>query len=157
MAYIKVIKGIINNITRALVPDMTSATTPSGEVICTSVDGTYPAWQAFDGNDATPAKASATYAPSGLYIGYIFPNPVMCEYVEFNSSNSADTNTLRVEYTDDGTTWNVASNTETTVYQTTKTLNLTITGKHKGFRLYQISSSETNSFAFYTIQFYGKT
>lgn len=139
-----------------LVPTMTSATIPSGEVICTSVDGTYPAWKAFDGDDTTPARASSTDVSSGAYIGYIFADAVQCDSVKIKSSNSANTNTLRVEVSDDGSTWTSVSSNVTTVYNTVQTISLTTSGKHRYYRLYQVSSNGANSFAFYTIQFYSE-
>ena len=137
----------------ALVPTMTSDTTPSGVAFCTDVKSQYPPFQAFDRNDTSIAVSSNTTQSSGLYIGYEFTNPVKAHYCNFICSN-AEVATLKCEASDDNTMWETVSANTTTVQNTSVSLQLTPTKAYKYYRLYQISVNPANSFNFKTIQFY---
>lgn len=66
----------IESVLNVKVPAMTSATTPSGEVLYSTIyNSEYDCWKAFDGNPATEwASASGNY--QNQYIGYDFKRSV---------------------------------------------------------------------------------
>jgi len=68
-------KDFIGN--EALVPKMTSDTTPSGECIGTQESASFPLWHAFDGstNNNYPWSVYSSNVPYPHYIGYQFQTP----------------------------------------------------------------------------------
>ena len=74
-----------------LVPTMTSDNTPSGEVIFSQeTDANYPAWKAFDNNNATGWQVSFA---SGDYIGYNFGSATKVKKVSI--TNNLDNSTVQ--------------------------------------------------------------
>lgn len=76
------------------VPTMTSNTTPSGECISSGMDGSYPEWKSFDGNNSTASYPSSRTTKDTYYLGYVFPSPIIvnkCKiYGSFSASYYAD-------------------------------------------------------------------
>lgn len=76
------------------VPTMTSNTTPSGECISSGMDGSYPEWKSFDGNNSTVSYPSSGTTKDTYYLGYVFPSPIIvnkCKiYGSFSASYYAD-------------------------------------------------------------------
>ena len=98
------------------VPVMTSNTAPYGEAICSSYNSSYPAYQAFDGNDSTPWANlySKTSDPINEYVGYKFVNPVCAKRARirsyYNTTYGASSSQYKIEATND------PSGTWTTLY-----------------------------------------
>lgn len=135
-----------------LVPKMTSATTPSGEVVCKSVDSTYPAYLAFDGDVNTAGRAHNTGVTSSAYIGYIFAEPTVVKSIYYKSATSAS-NTVSVQGYD-GSNWTDIKTNVTITSSAEGYITFDNSIAYQGYRLYQTNASTANAFNFYVLQFY---
>ena len=95
---------------RALVPVMTSNTTPEGECVCDSEN--FAAWYEFNGSTFALNVAGTFWAPVtyaiGNYIGYKFTKKVFVKKFGFKSANSNDitvTKSITLIASNDGTNW----------------------------------------------------
>lgn len=95
----------------SLVPKMTSATTPSGEVFANAYSSTYYPYKAFDGDDSNVGNAWV-WSGNGTniaYIGYDFGKPVKIVKVRWRNRTSSQAirpiKTLKVQASDDRNTW----------------------------------------------------
>ena len=95
----------------SLVPNMTSATTPSGEVFANAYSSTYYPYKAFDGDDSTVANAWV-WSGNGTntaYIGYDFGRPVKIVKVRWRNRTSSQAirpiKTLKVQASNDRVAW----------------------------------------------------
>lgn len=147
------------DLSQPLVPTMTSDTTPSGQVIYSSVwqDGTgaYKSWYAFDGNDST---GWAGTIQTGNYIGYHFENPVRVTKAYMVNQQQGTSASFRIQASNDGTNW--VSVSDEIVYggsENPSTFNVEVNtdgNYYTYYRLYNISSVSTTANT-YTLQFYG--
>lgn len=134
------------------VPTMTSATTPSGEVISNNPYNDYPVWQMFDGNDLTLGAWSSGV---GNYGGYRFTQKVIVKAIYIVKTNNNQNNkNFKLQGSNDGTNW-------------TDVLSFTFTGDGKinvpnnitGYNRYiikQMDSIGASGTGFGTVQFYGR-
>lgn len=148
------------SVLNAKVPTMTSNTTPSGECISTSAQTSYPNWKAFDGSSSS--FWSINGATAG-YIGYDFQknvNVVKAEYINRKSSSNWAIDTFKIQYSDDGTTWQDATSVLTASRDTySHSLNFDSVGKHRYWNMYIASaypSFSTIWAAINELQFYGR-
>lgn len=95
----------------ALIPKMTSNTTPSGEASASSIySNVYDAWKAFDGAEIegwAPAKGAEK---NSTYLQYKFdsPNRIKGIYTFYSGGGSyhSEVATFKIQGSDNGTTWN---------------------------------------------------
>lgn len=146
------------------VPTMTSATTPSGEVSASStLDGRFPAYQAFDGNTST-VWHSAAGVPQ--WIAYDFAQSVIINFVKLRThSDIVGPKVSKIQYSNDGTNWSdygddpsfVDCPSNATWYS--KTYGTNITARY--FRLYVSESNYNSGGSYYVtfadLQFYGRS
>ena len=78
-----------DSVLQPLVPQMTSNTTPSGEVVFHSqYDASYAGWKAFDRSTSAPGYASSmNELATDFYIGYDFVNPVIVNKVDITANS----------------------------------------------------------------------
>ena len=138
------------------VPTMTSYTAPSGTVVTHSNNTTYPAWQMFDGDDYTNGAqaASSITNTAAARTYYKFVNPVSVNKAYILTVMNC---TGKIQYSDDGTTWNDASSNETIVAQTSKELDFTGSGYHLYWAFLSTSWAQASVRNIKTIQFYGRS
>lgn len=144
------------------VPTMTSATTPSGEVISTANWSQNPAYQAFDNNMSTQGTMANAEVGSNVatYIGYIFTSNVAVKKAIIRTSvGSSHTNNGYIQYRDNNSNWQNAtsqlawSNGETTPFECV----ISSAAASEGWRVYQTyCSNGSTRRGFYEIQFYGR-
>ena len=144
------------------VPTMTSNTAPSGEAyVDTSVATIYSgqAYMAFDGNDNTGiAWQDNSYANDS----YTFPNAMMLKKYRFYCRfyGSGRVYTVKVQGSNNGTTWNDLDSFTVTANNTTlETIRSIPTNntKYKKHRLYSTTTKPAGqNFDFLTIQFWGR-
>lgn len=127
-------------VSEALVPKMTSNTTPSGVASASSVlnAGTY-AYSAFDRTDTPWISAGTTYGSN--YVQYVFDNEITPSFVEFTCYVDANTNRqeLKIQASEDGITYSdvLLDVTETSYSDKKKfTYTLSNTKSYRGFRAY---------------------
>lgn len=93
---------------KALVPPMTSNTTPSGEAFASSeYSSSAAAWCAFDGDDTThwysnDAK-NTTFA--NIYIGYKFVKATKCNVAYIKTKTDVSSITFTIQGSNDGSEW----------------------------------------------------
>ena len=96
----------------ALIPTMTSDTSPSGEVSSNSIYSGRQAWWAFNGglpdsNTGANYWVSEANAPSRVYLMYTFPNIVSISKVEWLYANAGSASNYNVEISTDGNSWDI--------------------------------------------------
>ena len=136
----------------ALIPTMTSATTPSGEVITNSefsADNHY-AWHAFDGDDNT------YWTPNGEsalgYVGYHFTKPVTARQAKVKFYNQAGT--VVFQASNDGSTWTDLAAVVNPVSKQETTIDLQ---NSTGYSYYRANiTSKTTWGGIYSMQLYGR-
>lgn len=147
----------------ALVPVMTSNTTPYGEAICNSAASSGPAYYAFDGNSDHQWLSSEMSTGSGAYIGYRFRNPVCIKRFKYRFASQFPNTVIafKLQASNDGTTWidisgqlsdQVAGASPYVVYSTRDIENSSF---YLYYRLYRVSSSANDYFYVSGLQFYG--
>ena len=143
----------------AVVPTMTSNTTPSGEVIFSSSRGSdYAPWKAFDGNNSTIWQCYGIQAPQ--YIGYHSTQQFKVGYIRYRINGLRD-QSGKIQGSNDGSTWvdlteEVSFNQPSSNWYTeslTKNID-----NYDRYRIYLTSIENkdgSNRYAdFYEIQFY---
>jgi hypothetical protein len=138
----------------ALVPTMTSDTTPEGECVATNANPSYPAWKAFD-------KQPNTFAVSNSvtdYIGYIFTTPVVVNrlgVVNRGDTTGVNPITMKVQATNDGVNWTDVSEvlTNSSEKGSSKTFDFDNSTAYLGYNVRGITSG-TYTFQLAEIQFY---
>ena len=140
------------------VPTMTSNTTPSGEVIYSSVyNSSYPAWKAFDENTSTNWAGSS--AVNG-YIGYDFGTPIKLAKVYFSHSNhvyASGATTYKIQGYD-GSNWVDLSDDYSYPSNTAedKIYSVVTNASYSKFRLYFTNSGTGDTYDTTELQFYGR-
>lgn len=139
----------------ALVPVMTSDTTPYGQVIYKTQYSTEQAYKAFDGNDTTNYSASAQTA-NEEYIGYRFVNPVCIRRVGIKVQTTENlVNTWALEYSDNGTNWNIINTSFKPSTTALEYYDFSDYGYHLYWRIRTIQRDAPSYKSTSTLQFYG--
>lgn len=121
----KIMSGVVtiwSNL-KALVPTMTSNTTPSGVASASSFYASgYEAWKAFD-NGGGVWNSTAT---SDNWLQYKFENPVKLEYANIGRISDGYNNKTQIKYkiqvSTDGVNWKDVSSEKTAVNETNVTI-----------------------------------
>lgn len=161
------------------VPIMTSATTPSGEVIDSgSVNSNYVGYKAFNGvvstffgNRWVSIQYSSSAQVNGQYLGYIFPDSVLVSMLTIQQqtieSYTYDTmidTTVAVQYSDDNISWTTVKSislTSATAKQAVKHIVNNVTS-HRYHRLLfnnaNMRDTQINKYCavITELQFYGR-
>lgn len=144
----------------ALVPKMTSNTSPSGQVVVSDSSYATNAYKVFDGDTTTattwyPATNGGT--PNTI-IGYKFTSAVLCQKAEHTMLAICELHCVPV-YSDDGINWiecgnSYIVNTSNTIGKTT----ITEQNKHQywGIKVTKVINTSSSSCNSAEIQFYGK-
>ena len=144
------------------IPIMTDFSAPYGTCLYDSYYSGNQAYKAFDGNTSDYWMSNSNSASGGQYIGYSFPYPVnvrrLHHALEHDDSATA-VSTMRVEYSDDNSTW-TSTNDTYTIGQTTgnydKSIDVTDSGYHMHWRVYCQGSDGASRVRTTTLQFYGR-
>lgn len=147
---------------QALVPTMTSDTTPSGECFGDSISGNNSYYLAFDGNNSTYWCSNTVTDGEGQYVGYDFITPVNISkaYIYIYPTWSNTTESFKLQYSDNGTNYTDCSNLITIKQGSSITFDSLENEKHRYWRIYKYSSASSTSsekstrFPIYTLQFY---
>ncbi len=133
--------------TVATVPTMTSNTTPSGECFADNTSSGHAAYRAFDGINGYQQSESWASTSTNSKVGYIFPSAVEISRVNIQCPANVNTNELnafKIQYSDDGTEWNDAtdilyfvSSQPSTAQNKDYTVNFV--GKHRYWAILAIS------------------
>lgn len=148
----------------ALVPTMTSDTTPSGEAFASGNQGTsYLPYKAFDGDDTTRWSVTGANV-SGAYIGYKFTTPVKVNriYTFVPAMNYTTNCEFKVQGSNDGSTWTDIDTITWLAQSREQSFSIQNDNEYLYYRLYCNSSNGmaadsqgTNHYVlFYTLQFY---
>ena len=144
------------------VPNMTSATTPSGTVVS---DGYTDGWKAFDGDNISAASATS-YGTTSISLGYMFTSPVVIDtaFIKTQAGTWVSDNTVTFQYSDDNSTWNDTNvkdvaigsspNPDTTSIE--RYYHITTGTAHKYWRIVAKNVSQTRYRSLCTLQFYGR-
>lgn len=155
-----------NNPIIALVPTMTSDTTPSGQVIYSSyysyVGEEQEAWKAFDSNNNTSWSSNDNTVPQ--YIGYKFASKKTVTRVDVTKrvySVETTTMTCQLQGSNDGNSWtNIGDVFKHTTSKTTATTDTYTFDNSTPYMYYRIYISDNTSSSvhptFSELQFYGK-
>lgn len=141
-----------------LVPTMTSATEPSGEVIGTLVTSGNEPYKAFDGNNATYYRGDTS---TTNYVGYHFVSSVIAKKFKVAFGYHSTTNftmTYKIQGSNDGTDWvdlteNITVNILGPVAEYVNSMNLNNLS-FSYLRLLKVSSSTSANFEVSELQFY---
>ena len=135
---------------KALIPTMTSNTTPSGVASGSGATSGNDYYKAFDGNNTTWYNASS--ASAGMYIQYKFPNKVCVKKIYGYSQNGNNRwGSITIKGSNDGSNW-------TDIYTFDATNKDTFTEVFSNNTLYQyyrVVSNSNKDFQFSTLQMYG--
>lgn len=140
------------------VPTMTSATTPSGQVISSGYATNYDAWKAFDGNNST--QGAVSQGANG-YIGYKFTEPVKIYKLYFDdSSGNKRLKTYKIQSSDTGNSddWDDVSEELTVPSSFIVDENFFNDTAREYIRIFQLTTQTAGAgnISYFTIQFYGR-
>lgn len=145
------------------VPAMTSATTPSGEVINSTAHSSGPGYYAFTGDTTKVFTGEFVYGGNGEYVGYKFDTPVkICCAKTMLSSYRGRTQKFKVQASTDGTNWVDISNELTVIMATTSTADvpmITCTTENTNYYYRYLSTYTSNTSDYYYVymsNFYGR-
>ena len=156
------------NVLNVKVPTMTSNTQPSGECLKSTERSGYGAYKAFDNNDSTEWESNLSNVTQGEYVGYKFTSNVKIykAYIISKSiAQDAITQTLCVEKSSNGTTWNTLKDDISVSLPTgTSTINYIALSQNfaysgngvKYFRLLMKNATSAMRFTICTLQLYGR-
>lgn len=148
--------GALNSVS-GLVPTMTSNTTPSGQVEGgPAINGQYPAYRAFDGDDTT--QTVLQQANTTGYVQYDFPEAKNIRSFSYLiKSSSTQGITLNISCSDDNSTFASCGSYryEASYINSTKFFVLNDDyGSHRYWRLTRVLDSTAWSDIAHTVQFY---
>jgi hypothetical protein len=133
---------------------MTSNTTPSGVAFSEQVIRSgYEAYRAFDGSDSTDVRSNTDLVNHD--VAYDFTTPVK---VSFASYLIAFYISVKIQYSDNGTTWTDASDTISLTSANSQSGTIATysnVGEHRYWRFYGSQGSAGAGYIF-SIKFYGK-
>ena len=136
----------------ACVPQMTSATAPSGEVISSTVSGDTESRYAFDNDETNYCQLTNSV---GAYIGYNFGIPLKLKKLYLAAAYNNNI-AYKLQGSNDGSTWEDIT-TFTGVAQASKTLYTVYVNSntaYKQFRLYHSTTGAGYSTSvYYDVQF----
>lgn len=144
----------------ALVPTMTSNTTPSGECIgyktatSDSAGGGYP-YRAFDGDTTTMAGWQSYNPKSDLYIGYDFGESVSIKSYKIKEGTNNRMPSATLKGSNDGSTWTVIDNWTSAYNDNIKELSDVATYRYFAVFLTDEGAGGSSGIAISTIQFWG--
>lgn len=93
-------------VAQALVPIMTSNTTPSGECFAQSDRTNEEAYKAFDNDNSSLWHSATSSSPFSSYVGYDFQRDIDISFFEmYKRSNYVRSATIKLQISDDGVTW----------------------------------------------------
>ena len=146
-------------VAEGLVPEMTSATTPSGTVISSGdYSVTYAAWKAFDRNDSTNWASTSPAVANTTYVGYKFTSAVKIQCLKIKQNATNYFKKYKVQGSNDGFSSDVHDLTDTiteTSAGNTSVILIPYTANYSDYRLLCVEPSVANdNVAIYTIQFY---
>lgn len=150
-SYYRTVTDVLFSTYNALVPVVTNATPPYGEVLYDYNNSNYPCWRAFDGDKATGAIPNG-----GTYIGYKFPQPVVVKQVTWSGWNSnypSIDSTSKLCGSNNGTTW-VEICTLNGRKLTTKEEETQVVNNNVAYTHYKVTLPTTYSCGFSELQFY---
>ena len=142
---------------QALVPTMTSNTTPSGECFGSSYDSSDTYYKAFDGNDASGSRwIASTARGTACYIGYHFTTATECVKAKFIQDTAITSTTAIIQGSNDRETWiDLCDSTSYTASENTIQFTKNIR-EYTDYRLYisTQSGSPSKGGQIVTLQFY---
>ena len=148
-------------INKALVPTMTSNTTPSGECITSGIySAGFEAYKVFDGNDSTKWAADGK---TNKWVGYVFPNATKVGKVFLQNPTDSGyspqgVKTFKIQYSDNGTDWTDATDTKTIAQAGNLTVDIEHNNAHRYWRMLELTMYSANNYAtLSTLQFYPVT
>lgn len=150
----------VDTVLNVKVPTMTSATAPSGQVICGSQNTSYPAWQAF-GNASARWVANQTASAGGSksdWIGYVFTESKVIKSISILLMTNLPITAYTIKASNDGVTYtDIKSGTSLSDADSVTFLNDTA---YKYWRLDCTQKNNTGGNAglpqIYVLQFYGR-
>lgn len=153
----------INGNLLGVVPIMTSATAPSGEVIKSSEYSGYEAWKAFNPYYSTgwlPRSANPVFS-SGDWVGYVSTSSRKAKIVTISVVGTSVANTIYFKVQGyNGSTWiDVCSNQSLTIPVNTyisKAIALNNSSNYTRYRLYITANSTSAGGNGIKLQFYGE-
>ena len=141
----------VDSVMNIKVPNMTSNTTPSGEVIADYQEYPNVSWHAFDGDSSTFWYGTA----NAHRLGYKFDRAVKCVYVKQTDYNTtAGVVHWKAQVSDDGTNWTDV----TDLYPCVATNNTQghIMNTNNTYLYYSVYMPETYGIGMKMLQFYGR-
>lgn len=150
----------VDTVLNVKVPTMTSATAPSGQVICGSQNTSYPAWQAF-GNASARWVANQTASAGGTksdWIGYVFTESKVIKSISISLMSNLPITAYTIKASNDGVTYtDIKSGTSLSGADSVTFLNDTA---YKYWRFDCTQKNNTGGNAglpqIYELQFYGR-
>ena len=143
----------------ALVPIMTSNTTPSGEVLASGTEPGDEPWKAFDGNNKTIWSAN-TENGAGEWVGYKFTKPVIAKKVDvgiLSDKSQTHSTVFKIQASNDGSNWvNLTENLTNNVSLDIVSYNFNNINSYLYYRFYIVSQTHSTQYGTLvnTIQFY---
>lgn len=141
------------------VPTMTSATTPSGTVFCSSeYSNDYAAWRAFDKITFNNYWSSGANQISNQYLGYQFIDKVKIYRVDITNAPSQNPKNCKLQYSSDNSSYSDActfSNSNTSRAESTAIAENTDNVKY--WRLFMTDGYGSQYIYLTELQFYGRS
>lgn len=149
----------VDSVLNVKIPTMTSASTPSGTVSCSTAYSGTNGWYAFDKNLSTQYISNST--GDDLYVQYMFPSKIHAyiAYVAVTSNGSTTTDmTYKIQGSNNGSSWtDIIDNQTVSVINTSNTIKKhTMNKEYKYFRLLKVSSTSTIRFCVPEFNIYGR-
>lgn len=143
------------------VPTMTSNTTPSGQASANTTYGSgYEAYRAFDNNTLNIYYPTTADTVATAYLRYQFTQAVNVKKVVAMTHDMTAHVTYKIQYSDNGTSWQDASENMQTTFDTYVTALTTSNTAHKYWQAKTVSGtpyiSGKGGFCFQILQFYGR-
>lgn len=129
----------------ALIPTMTSDTTPSGTVTASSqANNNYAPWKAFDNNDTTKWVSTNVNYTSSIWVQYKFNQSVYARKFSVKWDVNIASISYKIQASDNGTSWtDLTDNITNTSDVSMATLNNT--KSYMYYRLFIVSQTMKNT------------
>lgn len=139
------------------VPNMTSNTTPSGEVLFNNnvTSGGSPGTEYYKLFSGTPQVVGTSSSTPSQYFGYDFSNAVELNRVDIMGYYSSGTCTITVEYSDDKSTWTSVKTISYNMSESLQEFSVANSASHRYWRI-NVTNIDASSIAFKQIQFYAR-
>lgn len=136
-------------LTAAAIPTMTTNSAPSGTASASSIaSGSNDAYKAFDKTATHWLTVSGS--PSNQWVKYDFGAAVFIHSLAIDNTQSAanrSSKDIRLEYSDDNTTWATAVTTTLPNNTASNNYDVKVTGKHRYWRVYVINNYGDSSYS----------